>query len=156
MSVCLRGFWAFYGESMEGMAWNLVCSSMLYPDHLQKRFDFNHSLLIFLLWHNFDLRNGTHFGFPGILWRTHGRNGLKFGMLMDPDKLHTWLDFSLGLLIFLLLVQFWFSEASQILGLWSFYGEHMEGLAWHLQGFWNHCVLCHLPIETQKWLLSSN
>ena len=49
MSVCLRGFWAFYGESMEGMAWNLVCCPMLYPDHLQKLFDFNHSVFIFPL-----------------------------------------------------------------------------------------------------------
>ena len=34
--------------------------------------------------------------FPGILWKTHGKNGLKFDMLMYPDHLQNWLDFDHG------------------------------------------------------------
>ena len=42
--------------------------------------------------------------FPLILWRTHWRNCLKFGMLMYPGRLQKWLYFSHSLLIFLICV----------------------------------------------------
>ena len=34
--------------------------------------------------------NGSNLGFPGISWRTHGGNGLKYGMLLYPDHLQNW------------------------------------------------------------------
>ena len=50
MSVCLsvrRGFRAFAGERMEGMAWNFVCWCC--RGHLQNWLDSGHGVLIFLL-----------------------------------------------------------------------------------------------------------
>ena len=46
---------------------------------------------------------------PGGFWLFPGERmeGMKFGMLMCPDHLQNWIDFSHGLLIFLLLVLFW-------------------------------------------------
>ena len=38
--------------------------------------------------------------FPGIFLKTHGRNGLKLGMLMYSEHLHNWFDFDHGLLNF--------------------------------------------------------
>ena len=52
--------------------------------------------------------------FPGICWRTHGGNGLKFYMLMYLDHLQNWLVYGHGLLVFLIL--FWLSETGQIWG----------------------------------------
>ena len=60
--------------------------------------------------------NGSNLGFPGIFWRMHGGNGLKYGMLLYPDQLQTSLDYVNGLLIFLILVLFWVSETGQIWG----------------------------------------
>ena len=34
--------------------------------------------------------NGSNFGFPGIFWKTHWGNGLKFCMLMYPDHFQNW------------------------------------------------------------------
>ena len=62
------------------------------------------------LWHHCN-------GFPGIFLRTQGRNGLKFGMLIYCDHLQNRLDFSHGVLIFLILAPFWLSETGQI---WAF------------------------------------
>ena len=44
--------------------------------------------------------------FPGIFWRTHDGNGLKFCMLMYPDRLQNRLDFGHALLIFLIMEPF--------------------------------------------------
>ena len=41
----------------------------------------------FKFWHYFDLLKQVKFGFPGISWRTHGGNGLKYGMLLYPYHL---------------------------------------------------------------------
>ena len=46
------------------------------------------------------LWNGSNLGFPGISWRTHGGNGLKFCTLMYLDHLQNWLVLGHGLLIF--------------------------------------------------------
>ena len=43
--------------------------------------------------------------FLSILLRTHGNNGLKFGVLMYPDHHQNWLDFGPGLYIFFLKCQ---------------------------------------------------
>ena len=40
------GFCAFVWECRAGMAW--ILALLMYPDHLQKCFDFGHALLIFL------------------------------------------------------------------------------------------------------------
>ena len=50
--------------------------------------------------------SGSNLGFPGISWRTHGENGLKYAMLLYPDHLQNWLDYGYGLVIFPILVLF--------------------------------------------------
>ena len=67
--------------------------------------------------------------FPGICRRTHRGNGLKFYMLMYLDRLQNWLVYGHGLLIFLILAQFWLSETGQIWGFRAFPGERMEEMA---------------------------
>ena len=69
--------------------------------------------------------------FPGICWRTHGGNGLKFGMLMYLGHLQNWLDYGHGLLIFLLLAPLWLNETGQIWGFRAYPGERMERMAWN-------------------------
>ena len=76
--------------------------------------------------------------FPGICWRTHGGNGLKFNMLMYLDLLQNWLVYVHGLLIFLILAQFWLSETGQIWGFGAFPGERMEEMA---SNFARWCIL---------------
>ena len=60
---------------------------LMFSDHLQLRLDFGHGLLIFLIWTTFWL-NETGQIWAVIFFRTHGRNGQKFYMLMYPD--HIW------------------------------------------------------------------
>ena len=74
--------------------------------------------------------NAPNLGFPGISWRMHGGNGLKFCMLLHPGDLPNWLDYSLGLVIVLILALFWLGETGQIWGFRPFLEEHMEGMAW--------------------------
>ena len=76
--------------------------------------------------------------FPGICRRTHGGNCLKFDMLMYLDRLQKWLVYGHGLLIFLILVQFWLSETGQIWGFWAFPWECMEEMA---SNFASWCIL---------------
>ena len=78
---------------------------LVYPDQLQMWLYFGHSLLILAkFWRTETFKV---LGFGGILLRTHGRNDHKFGMLMYWNHLQGWLDFGHGLLIFLILAQFW-------------------------------------------------
>ena len=66
-------------------------------------------------WDHFSACLSVRYGrFLVITWKTHERNGLQFGMLMYPDHLQNWIDFGLGLLIFLLLAPLWLSETGQI------------------------------------------
>ena len=44
--------------------------------------------------------NGSNLGVPGISWRTHVGNGLKFCILMYLHHLQNWLDYGHGLLVF--------------------------------------------------------
>ena len=67
--------------------------------------------------------------FPGICWRTHGGNSLKFCMLVYLGHLQNWLDYGHGLLIFLLLAPLWLSETGQIWGFRAFSRERVEGMA---------------------------
>ena len=76
--------------------------------------------------------------FPGICRRTHGGNGLKFYMLMYLDSLQNWLVYDHGLLIFLILAQFWLSETGQIWGFRPFPGERIEEMA---SNFVRWCIL---------------
>ena len=74
---------------------------------------------------------------PYFLRRMHGRNSLKFGILIYADHLRNWLDCGHGLLIFLILVQCWLSEMGQS---WSFHaptGKSIEGMAWNLMCWCN-------------------
>ena len=57
-------------------------------------------------WRHFDLVKQFKFGVSGIIFRTHGRNGLKFDMLMYPDHHWNWLHSDHGLLVFLILAPF--------------------------------------------------
>ena len=69
--------------------------------------------------------------FPGICRWMHRGNGLKRCMQMHRDHLQNWLDYGLGLLIFLLLAPLWLSETGQIWGFRAFPGERIEGMAWN-------------------------
>ena len=82
--------------------------------------------------------------FPGICRRTHGGNGLKFYMLMYLDRLQNWLVYDHGLLIFLILAQFWLSETGQIWGFRAFPGECMEEMA---SNFARWCILTTFRTE---------
>ena len=86
----------------------------MYPDNLQNWLDYDYGLFIFLLLPPLWLHGtGQMWDFWEILfhsWRTHGRKSLKFCMLMYPDHLQNCLDFSHGLLIYLLLAQYLLSK----------------------------------------------
>ena len=83
--------------------------------------------------------NEPSLGFAGISWRMHIKNGPKFwrvfglvkqvkfrgiehfqekyernGMLIHPDHLQNWFDYGHGMLVFLILAQFWPSESDHI------------------------------------------
>ena len=76
--------------------------------------------------------------FPGICRRMHGGIGLKFYMLMYLDHLQNWLVYGYGLLIFLILALFWFSQTGQIWGFRAFPGERMEEM---VSNFAGRCIL---------------
>ena len=79
----------------------------MYLGYLQNWLDYGHGLLIFLLLASLWLWNGSNLGFPGISWRTHGGNGLKFRMLMYLNHLQNWLVYGHSLLILLILAFFY-------------------------------------------------
>ena len=90
------------------------------------------------------LWNGSNLGFPGIFWKTHLGNGLKFCMLMYPDHFQNWLDYGYSLLIFLILMLFWLGEMGKIWGFQAFwscsvdfphYGDPLAEIG-HIWGFW--------------------
>ena len=60
--------------------------------------------------------NGSNLGFPGISWRTHGGNDLRYCMLIYLDHLQNWLVYGHSLVILLILALFWLSETGQIWG----------------------------------------
>ena len=70
--------------TMHRMAWKF--GMLMHPDHLQKWLHFDHVLLISKFWCNFDLVKWVKFVVYGIFWRMHGRNGLKFGILILYTK----------------------------------------------------------------------
>ena len=69
--------------------------------------------------------------FPGICWRTHEGNGLKFYMLMYLDYFQEWLVYGYGLLIFQILAPLWLSEMGQIWGFRVFPGKRIKEIAWN-------------------------
>ena len=89
---------------------------LIYPDHLQNWLAFRHVLLIFVILASFWLsktgriwgfwEKQIEFGVSWYFWRTHGRNDLKFGMLIYPDHLHILLHFRHDLLIFPIMAPF--------------------------------------------------
>ena len=70
--------------------------------------------------------------FPGLFLRILRRNGLQFDVLIYADHLQNWLDFSYGLLIFLLLAPLWLGETAQIWGFHALSWEHKEVMALNL------------------------
>ena len=94
--------------------------------------DFSNFDAIFTEW------KGSNLGFPGISWRLHEGNDLKFCTLMYLDHLQNWLVYGHGLLIFIIMVQFWLSETGQIWSFRAFPGERMEEMA---SNFARWCVL---------------
>ena len=123
------GFRAFPGERMEGRAWNFHADVSWPPSELissgSRSVHFCNFGTILTRW------NGSNLGFPGISQRTHGGNGLTYGMLLYPDHLQNWLAYGDDLLIFLILVLFWLSETGQIWGFRVFSGKPIEEMAWN-------------------------
>ena len=78
--------------------------------------------------------------FQGIIWRTHVRNDLQFCMVMYPEDLQNWWDYTNGLLIFLIVALFWLGEMGQICGFWALPGERLK-----------FCMLMY-PEHLQNWL----
>ena len=111
---------------------DLKFRTLMYLDRIQNWSVKGLGLLIFLIWHYFDLVNGSNLGFPGISWRTHGGNGLKYGMLLYPDHLQNWWVHGHVILIFAIWHYFWLSETGQIWGFRAFPGERTEGMAWNM------------------------
>ena len=132
------GFHAFSGERMIGLTfWHVDVSWP--PSEVQNWLDFSLSLLIFPIFVAILTRwNGLKLRFLHIFLRPHGRNGLKFDMLMYPDYVPNWLCLGHSLVIFLILAQVSCSEGGQISDLWAFSAGGMEGMAWNL-AWW--CIL---------------
>ena len=87
---------------LEALYFRVVCLSFHYWDNQPADFPF--------------VRPSVHPKiFLGIFLRTHGRTGLKFGMLMYTGHLQSWLNFVQDLSIFLILEPLWF-ETGQIWG----------------------------------------
>ena len=133
------GFRAFAGERMEGITWNFTCWCILssWPSSelislWPRSVDFSNFGAILTWW------NGSNLGFPGIFRRMHRGNDLKCCMLMYLDHLQNLLVYGYGLLIFLILAQFWLSETGQIWGFRAFPGELMEEMA---SNFARWCIL---------------
>ena len=84
--------------------------------------------------------NGSNLGFPGISWRTHGGNGLKFCMLVYLDHLQNLLVHGHSLLIFSNFGTIWFSEMGQIWGFRAFPGKNAwrEGLNYDMLLYHDH------------------
>ena len=82
-------------------------------------------------WRYFDLMKQVKFGGSGIFFTTHGRNGLKFDMLMYPDHLWNWLHSGHGQLIFLILAPFLLSETCQMCSFQAFSWQCMGGIGWN-------------------------
>ena len=78
--------------------------------------------------------------FPDIFLRMHGRNDLKFGVLLYPDHLQNWLDFGHSLLIFLLLMALWLTETGHIWGFRSFSGGRSKRGGGSVSVFLTLCV----------------
>ena len=70
-------------------------------------------------------------GVPGIFFKMHDRNGLKFYMLMYPDHLWNWLYFGHDLLIFLILVAFWLVKQVKFV-VSGYFLENMGGMSWNM------------------------
>ena len=76
-----------------GISWRahggngLKFCKLMYLEHLQNWLLYGFGLLIFLILALFWLSETGQrtLGFPGIFWKTHWGNGLKFCMLMYPD-----------------------------------------------------------------------
>ena len=124
-SVDLPNFGAYWNRSnlgLPGIIWKMHGRNgvkfvmLMYPDWPHSELIRLGSWSVSSFWHHFDLmklvkftvsghflENCSNLGFPGIFWRMHGRNSLKFCMLMYPDHLQNWLDFGHSLLIFLIL-----------------------------------------------------
>ena len=77
--------------------------------------------------------NRSNLRFTGIFRRvTHDKNSLKFGMLMYPGHLQSWLDYGHGLLILFILAAIWLSETGEICSFWAFSEEQIGRMAWNL------------------------
>ena len=85
-------------------------------------------------WRYFDLVKAVKFGVSGIFLRTHGRNGLKFDMLIYPGPLWNQLHLGHGLLVFLILTPFWLSETGQMCSFQTF--------SWHCMGGMDRNLSC--------------
>ena len=113
------------------------------PDQVQNLLDNSHGLLIFLLLMPLWLNETASLGSLGISRRMHIGNGMKFCTLMCLNHLHKWLDYGLGMLIFLLLTPLSLSEIGQILCFQKFPGKRIRDLSemLHADVFWPHSEL---------------
>ena len=131
----------FLLQSPPWMARYSTCM-LVYSDHLQKRLDFCHVLLIFLIWCHFDLVKQVKFGVSGVFCRTHGRNDLKFDILMNPDHIWNWLHLGHGLLVFLILAPFSPGETCQMCSFQAFSWQCIGGMGRH---FSCSSLSCDIP-----------
>ena len=103
------------------MAWNLVCRCILISPR-------NGSILVmvcwfFYCWCNFYLVKRVKYGDFGLFMEKIWKDWPA-----DPDHLQKWLDFVHGLLILLILAQFWLSNTGKILDFRVFSEERMREL----------------------------
>ena len=120
------GFFAISGEHFGEMVWNFTCRCML----TTFRTDYILVCGFSSFWQHFGWTdwNRSKLQFWGTFWITHGRNSLKFDMLMYVHHLH----FGHSLLIFLIWTAFWLSQTCQNCVFQAFYAEGMGGIAWQL------------------------
>ena len=129
---------AFSWEHKGGMVSNLACWCIL-------TFRIDYILVAacwYSFWRHFDLVKQVKFGVSGISFRTHGRDGLKFDMLIYSDHLWNWLHSGHGLFFFLILAPFWLSETGQMGSFQAFSWQCMGGMGRNLSC---SSLFCDIP-----------
>ena len=97
--------------------WQGACCGVHEPGERGRLFTYMYTILT--QW------NSSNLGFPGISWRTHGGNSLKYDMLLYPDHLQNWLDYGYGLVIFLILVLFIHHIPGKCMSQWARTGPQL-------------------------------
>ena len=125
-----RGFRAFAGECIEGLAWNFTCwctFTIFRTDQFMAVVWW-----FFKFWHYFDLVKRVKFGVSGHFlenaWREWPEILHADVSWPPPELISLWPQFAD---FFLILALFWLSETGQIWGFRAFPGERMEEMTWN-------------------------